>query len=133
MWPGRERRAGVYARAMLISRAVSAVAGLVLLASRVACLIVIAWFVVFAVNQSKAASLHQQEEVSGPHGTAVHHHVSSTTKLLDEAARWLTRPFHGITAHSSNVWLAHGLDLVLVLLIYGLAVAFLARLIRVRV
>ncbi|MHB1539225.1 MAG: hypothetical protein ACYCUM_05715 [Solirubrobacteraceae bacterium] len=118
---------------MLVTRAISSLAGLVLLASRIACLIVIAWFVVFAVDQSKAASLHQQEELSGPRAPEVHHHASSATKLLDEAARFLTRPFHGITAHSSNVWLTHGLDLVLVLLVYGLAVAFVVRLVRVRV
>ena len=118
---------------MLISRAVSSLASLALLASRVACLIVIAWFVVFAVNQSKAASLHQQEELTGAHASAAHGHVSAATKVLDEAARVLTKPFDGITSHSSNVWLTHGLDLVLVLLVYGLAVAFLARLIRVRV
>ncbi|MHB1469427.1 MAG: hypothetical protein ACYCU0_02785 [Solirubrobacteraceae bacterium] len=117
----------------MLSRAISALAGLALIASRIACLIVVAWFVVFAVDQSKAASKHQQEELAGPHPIEAHHHASTATKALDEAARFLTRPFHGLTSHSSNVWLTHGLDLVLVLLVYGLAVAFLARLIRVRV
>jgi hypothetical protein len=117
----------------VISRAISGLAWLALIASRIACAIVIAWFVVFAVDQSKAASTHQENELSGPHAAEVHHHKSTATKLLDEAARFLTRPFHGLTAHSSNVWVIHGVDLVLVLLIYGLAVAFVARLIRVRV
>lgn len=117
----------------MLSRAISALAGVVLLASRIACLIVIAWFVVFAVDQSKKASNHQLEELNEPHAAAAHHHKSTATKILDEAARILTKPFHGLTSHSSNVWLTHGLDLVLVLLIYGLAVAFIARLIRVRV
>ena len=42
----------------------SSITGLMRLASRVICLIVIAWFVVFVVNQTSSASTHQQNEVT---------------------------------------------------------------------
>lgn len=117
----------------MLTRAFSSLAGLVLLASRVACVIVIAWFVVFAVDQSKSASTHQLNEVTGTQRVVAPHHRSTATKTLDEAARFLTRPFHKLAAKSSNVWVAHGIDLLLVLLVYGLVVGFVVRLVRVRV
>lgn len=122
----------------MLTRAYSSLLGLALLASRVVCLIVIAWFVVFAVDQTKTASQHQQNEIPG--GTQQQSLASSgqqkrstATKTLDEAAEAVTQPFASITSKDSNQWLIHGLDLVLALLIYGLAVGFVARLIRLRV
>lgn len=123
--------------ACVLTRAYSSLLGLALLASRVICLIVIAWFVVFAVNQTKAASQHQQQEISGgaqrQSSAPPRQHRSTATKTLDEAAEAVTQPFASIASKQSNEWLSHGIDLVLALLIYGLAVGFLARLIRLRV
>jgi hypothetical protein len=122
----------------VLTRAYSSLLSLALLASRVVCLIVIAWFVVFAVDQTKTASQHQQNEISG--GAAQRQAAapqrqqrSTATKTLDEAAKAVTQPFASLTSKDSNEWLIHGLDLLLALLIYGLAVGFVARLIRLRV
>jgi hypothetical protein len=130
----RPRRRWVYARCVL-TRAFSSLVGVAVIASRIACVIVIAWFVVFAVDQSKSASTHQQNEVpGGVHQTASPpRHRSTATKTLDEAGHFLTTPFRPLASKSSNVWLSHGIDLLLVLLVYGLAVGFVARVIRVRV
>lgn len=118
---------------MFVTRAFSGLAGLALLASRIVCLLVIAWFVVFAVNQSKAAASHQLHELEGSSHQAPAPRPgkqSSATKTLDEVTKVVTTPFSGLTSGRS-LWVAHGLDLLLVLLIYGLGVGLIVRLIRV--
>jgi cell division protein FtsN len=119
----------------VLTRAFSSLVGIAVIASRIACVIVIAWFVVFAVDQTKTASSHQQKEVPGSAQSepAPSHRRSAATKTLDEAAGFLTTPFRAATSKSSSAWLIHGLDTLLVLLVYGLAVGFVARMIRVRV
>lgn len=120
---------------MFLLRAFSGLTGLALLASRIVCLIVIAWFVVFAVDQSKAAASHQLGELAG---TAQHQQSQTpakrngTTKVLDEVTSTVTAPFQSITLGRSP-WAAHGLTTLLVLLVYGFGVGFLARLVRLRV
>ncbi len=123
---------------------VSSLAGLALLASRIACLIVLAAFVVFVVNQTSSASVHQQNELNGsaaPAGepaasgtsgsSAGSQHESSLHRRLDEAANTLTSPFAGVVSESSE-WVTQLVRTGLALLVYGLGVAFLVRLVRVR-
>jgi hypothetical protein len=120
---------------VLVLRAFSGLTGLVLLASRIVCLIVLAWFVVFAVDQSKVATTHQLGELAG-----TTQHVQSkptakqsdTTKALDQVAKAVTAPFASLTSGRSP-WVIHGLDLLLVLLVYGFGVGFLIRLVRLRI
>ncbi len=116
----------------------SSLAGLLLLASRIVCLIVIASFVVFVVDQTHSASTHQQNELSGsattsepvPSSTA---HESTVHRTLDEASNTLTSPFASVVSGSSSEWVVHIVRTVLALLVYGFGVAFLVRFIRVRV
>ena len=125
------------------------------LASVVICLIVIASFTVFAVNQTSSASAHQQEVLndevakpstpganrasgSSPSATGAasagssRSHESSVHEAIDEASNEFTSPFSGVTAGSSSQWLIHGANLGLALLVYGFGLGYLARLIRVR-
>jgi hypothetical protein len=111
------------------------------LASRVICLIVIVSFALFAVEQTSSASTHQQNEInesapatSRTATTSGKPKTKSTVhKTIDEASSSLTSPFSGITAGWKNQWAIHGVDLVLALLLYGFALGFLARTLRVRV
>ncbi len=103
-------------------------------ASIAICLIVIASFLLFAVNQTSTASGHQQEELSGQ--PAVTHsagagasHESGFRRTLDEVSETLTSPAGGL---SSSEWGERGLRLIFALLVYGFALGFLARTLRVR-
>ncbi len=110
------------------------------LASRIICLIVIVSFALFALEQTSSASTHQQNEINedsptsrAPAPKAKTKTKSAVHKTIDEASSSLTSPFSGITAGWTNQWAIHGVDLVLALLLYGFALGFLARTLRVRV
>jgi hypothetical protein len=122
----------------------SSFAGLLRLASLVICLIVIASFTIFVVNQTSSASTHQQEELGGtPTTTTVTPgspppktqppHKSTVHKTIDEASDALTSPFSGVTSGFSSQWAIRGIKLLLALVLYGFGLGFLARVIRVRV
>jgi hypothetical protein len=104
------------------------------IASFVICLIVIGSFVVFAADQSKAASGHQREELGEKLSTSSSgKHENGFHKALEETASSLTSPFSGIVSSSSSEWADRGVKLLLALLVYGFGLGFLARLLRVRV
>jgi hypothetical protein len=118
----------------------SSITGLMRLASRVICLIVIAWFVVFAVDQTSTASTHQQNEVTAgtvpapsESAAAAGKHDSTLHRTLDEASNALTSPFAGAVSGSHSEWIIHIVKTILALLVYGFGLAFLARFLRVRV
>jgi hypothetical protein len=119
----------------MISRASSSATGLLLLASRIVCLIVIASFVVFVVNQTSSASAHQQNEVlensSAPKASGPKHE-STLHRRLDEASDTLTSPFAGVVSGSHSEWVIHIVRTVLALFVYGFGAAFFVRFIRVR-
>jgi hypothetical protein len=114
------------------------------LASVFICLVVIASFTVFAVNQTSSASAHQQEvlnnevprprtaAVSGASASSSASHESALHEAIDEASKAFTSPFDGITAGWSSEWLIRSANLGLALLVYGFALGYVARLIRVR-
>jgi hypothetical protein len=113
----------------------SSLAGLILLAGRVACVIVLAWFVVFAIDQTSSASAHQQNEVlSGPSApspasTTPRGRESSVKRTLNHAAEALTSPFSAaVSGHSE--WTTHIVETLLALLVYGLGIGFLVRFVR---
>ena len=116
----------------------SSIAGLLRLASVVICLIVVAAFTIFAVDQARGASRHQQEalakgtpsntngEVQGKSGSSSAKQ-GGVHKAVDQASNSLTSPFSGITAGSKSAWTIHGVNLLLALVIYGFGLGFLAR------
>lgn len=130
---------------MFAIRAFSGLTGLALLASRVVCLIVVAWFVVFAAGQSKTAATHQVDQLAGSAPAPAQQQATTeqggkragshgaATRMLDEAAEAVTSPFAWLTANTSSAWLLHGVDTLLALLVYGLGVGLIARIVRLRV
>jgi hypothetical protein len=110
------------------------------LASFVLCLIVAASFVLFAVDQTSNASAHQQAKLNnettssgvGP-SPVKDAGKSSVRKTIDEAAEAITSPFSFATEATTSEWLSRAIGLVLTLFVYGFALSFVARAIRVRV
>ena len=99
------------------------------------CLIVVASFLVFAVDQTQSASSRQQAELaqtSASSGTAARHE-NPVHEALDETASALTAPFSGVVSASNSEWADHGVRVMLALLVYGFGLGYLARVIRVRV
>lgn len=115
-------------------RVLSGFTGLLLLASRVVCLLVVAWFVVFAVSQSSKASNSVRNEVaaatSQPTTVPKPARQSTLNRTLDRVAKAVTAPFSSLTSGVSNAWLLHGEDTLLTLLIYGLGFGFVMRIVR---
>jgi hypothetical protein len=122
----------------------SPLAGVLRLASVVLCLIVVASFVLFVVDQTGSASAHQQAELSHdatPNAVAVAGQQpagskdagsGSARKTLDEATETITSPFSFASEATSSEWLSRGIALALTLIVYGFGLAFVARMIRVR-
>ena len=118
---------------------ISTIVKLLRFASIVICLIVIASFAIFVVDQTSTASKHQAEAVRiGPSSVAgarsgSKSHESTVHKAIDEASRELTSPFAGLVSGSSSEWVIRGVKLLLALVVYGFGLGFLARALRVRV
>lgn len=104
------------------------------------CLIAVAWFLAFALNQTSNASNHQTTEINSAPGSAAlsktstpeAKNVSAPRKALDKVFSKLSSPFSGLTSGSSE-WTIHLVDTLLVLLVYGFGLAFIARLLRLGV
>ncbi len=115
----------------------SLIVRLLRLASFVICLIVVASFVIFAVQQTKSASKQQTEAITGSSSInsskASTSHQSTLHQDIDEASDELTSPFAGIVSGSSSEWVVRGVKLLLALVVYGFGLSYLARVLRVRV
>ena len=110
-----------------------------------ACLIVAVSFFLFALNQTRQASAHQQEEVISATATTTATDAASGSSTstsakeggvrgkIDDVANKLTSPFSGITAGSSSEWVVRGVGLLGALILYGFGLGYIARVIRVRV
>jgi predicted PurR-regulated permease PerM len=106
------------------------------IASVAICLIAAAWFLTFAVNQTSSASSNQTTEINASPGssalsakTSEAAHEGAVHKKLNEVFSKLSSPFSGLTSNSSE-WTIHLVDTLLVLLVYGFGLAFVARLLR---
>jgi hypothetical protein len=109
-------------------------------ASRLACVIVIVSFAIFAVEKTSEASTHQQNQLKGTsNGSAPPHEAKPSTKkgsvqsTIEDVAGELISPFSGVTTGSSSQWVVRGVGTLLALLVYGLGVGYLARTLRIRV
>jgi hypothetical protein len=121
----------------------TSIARLLRLASLVICAIVIASFVIFAVDQTNSASNHQQAQIAGAPATPSTNqgggrstataHAGTVRKAIDEASGKLTSPFSGVTSGSSSEWAIRVAKLLLALVVYGFGLGYLARVLRVRV
>jgi hypothetical protein len=110
-------------------------ARLLRLVSIVICLIALASFVIFAVDQAGNGSSRQQAEVNAagsPGSTTTSSskpgHESALHEAIDKAFSTVASPFSGITSSSHSQWTIQIVDTLLVLLVYGFGLSFLARL-----
>jgi len=108
------------------------------LASIAICAIAVLYFAAFALDQTSSASTHQQAAVNaaGPPGTTSEgagtqaKHESGLHEAIDEVFAKLVSPFSGVTSSNSSAWTIHIVDTLLVLIVYGFGLAFLARLLK---
>jgi hypothetical protein len=106
------------------------------LASIAICLIALASFAAFALDQTRGASSHQRAKVdeAAPGGAAPSPPKSKTGQksaiheTVDKAFATLSSPFKAVTSGSSSQWTIQIVDTLLVLLVYGFGLSFLARL-----
>jgi hypothetical protein len=118
------------------------IARLLRVASLAICLIVIASFAIFVVDESKSASARQTQQITGqPAATGSggsgstgksSAKPSSVHKVIDEASEQLTSPFAGVVSGASSEWAIRGVKLLLALAVYGFGLGYLARVLRVR-
>lgn len=96
--------------------------------SFVCCVLVIASFAFFAVDQISGASSHQVAQIAGgsPTPPAQHPHHGALRRFVDRSASDLTYPFHSLV-QSSSQWANEIVLLVLALTIYGVGLGYLAR------
>ena len=111
---------------------------LIRLASVGICIIVAASFLVFAVDQTRAASHRQTETLEPPSAQTVpaatgQPHKNSFHRAIDDAAEKLTSPFSGVISASTGEWGARAIKLLLALVVYGFGLGYLARALRVHV
>jgi len=117
----------------MAARILFPIAALLRIASWIVCLIVVASFALFALNQTKSASIHQQNELNGTATSTKPAHKGTVHKAIDEAAGELTSPFSGVTAGSSSEWVVHGVDTLVALIVYGVGLGYVARFLRIRI
>lgn len=101
------------------------------LASRLACLVVLAAFVIFAVHQTSAGATNELGKFTRT-AKAAEERPSGLHQLIDEAANGLSSPFEAITSGIDSQWGVHIVDLLLALLLYGFICGFIARIISLR-
>ncbi len=116
---------------------VSALASLLRVVTIAICLVTIASFGLYAINQTNDASAHQQQSLAteGAEQAAVQtseNHTTGVRGVIDEVSKTLTSPFDGVTSGSNSEWLKRGANVALALLVYGFGLGYIARFIRVR-
>jgi hypothetical protein len=92
------------------------------------CAIALLSFLLFAVNRTSTASGHQQQVLAEKTVSGAEHE-SGFRRAVDEVSEAVSAPVAGL---SSSEWGEHGLRLLFVLLVFGFAVGFVARVVRVR-
>jgi hypothetical protein len=105
------------------------------LASIAICLIALASFAAFAIDETRGASHHQRAKVDEAGGGPAAGNTSKSKtpppstihKAVDKVFSTLSSPFSGVTSGSSSQWTIHIVDLLLILLVYGFGLSFLAR------
>jgi hypothetical protein len=97
-------------------------------ASTIACLIIVASFGLFAIDEAKGGSKQEVQRLSGarpnqpaaapkPHG--------QPRRGIDDASNFLTRPFKNVIA-SGSMWAKRGVTALLGLLLWGVVLRIVA-------
>jgi hypothetical protein len=106
---------------------------LLLLASTLCTLIVVASFAMFAAEEARAGSNAQKDKVVAIDGTDLtpaqeNARAKKHTKVretIDDANDVLTSPFNGITT-SNNIWMERGVPALLAFLLYFVVLRLIA-------
>jgi hypothetical protein len=113
-------------------------AGPLRVVSVLATAIVVLSFVLFAIDETRAASKRSAAETAGLEASrssdpspdaerareAAH---SSVREAIDDADDVLLTPFSWAEPDTTNTWVRRGIPAVLAVLVYGLVLSFLAR------
>ena len=95
----------------------------------VCCFFVVASFALFAIDETAAASKHQQNEIVSssvqPIPTEPKHHAQPR-QFIDDVAHTLTSPFSSIV-QSNSQWVLRGVPAIIAVLVYGVGIGYLAR------
>jgi predicted PurR-regulated permease PerM len=117
---------------------VSAFASLLRVATIGICVVTVASFGLYAINQTDNASAHQQQSLATEGASAetalqtTEQHTSGVRGVIDEVSNALTSPFDGVTSNSHSEWVKRGVNLAFALVVYGFGLGFTARFLRVR-
>ena len=106
--------------------------------SVVACLLVVAGFGLFALDETRTASRQSQAEIAGQRATrsvdpsasqerARERAHGTVREAIDDSNDILLRPFAGIVASGADRWARRGVPAALALVVYGFGLGFLAR------
>ena len=100
----------------------------------VASAVIVLSFVLFATEEVQQASGSQVEAVApGPdaeRARAERH--TAAREAVDDANDVILRPFAGVVDGTDNAWARRGIPALIGLLVYGLGLAYVARLLDVR-
>ena len=103
-------------------------------------LLVVAGFMLFALDDFSRASNHSRERIAGVERADPTPAAEQTREgrhargreLIDDANDVLLRPFTGVVAGASSRWVQRGVPALLALLVYGFLLGYLARYTRGR-
>ena len=93
------------------------------------CGLVLASFLLFAIDQASGASKHQVASLTSPSPSApktTPAHPGQPRMFIDGAAKALTYPFHSVI-HPSSTWAQRIFELLCAMLVYGFLLGYLAR------
>lgn len=101
--------------------------------SLLACLLALASWAAFAVDETRTGSETTQAEIEGstaPAAADEHHGV--VRRRLDEVARKLESPWNGLSDAAESLWVRETVPMLLALLVYGVLAGYLLRLVSLR-
>jgi hypothetical protein len=95
----------------------------------VCCGLVLASFLLFALDQASGASKHQVAALTSPSSATpktTPAHPGEPRAFIDGAAKVLTGPFHSII-HPDSTWTKRIFEMLCAMLVYGFGLGYLAR------
>jgi hypothetical protein len=103
-------------------------------------LLVVAGFMLFALDDLRRASNESRARITGVEASdptpaaeqAREARNGRLRELVDDANDVLLRPFAGVAAGASSRWVRHGVPALLALLVYGFLLGYVARYARGR-
>ena len=100
----------------------------------VASAVIVLSFVLFATEEVRQASGNQVEAVApGPDAERARAERHTTAReAVDDVNDVILRPFAAVAGDTDNAWARRGIPALIGLLVYGLGLAYLARLLDVR-